>query len=47
MAADYDVISSESTTAILSATAALAVTRFGIRTKPSGGTVFIECPSRA
>ena len=44
MAADYDVTSSENTTAILSATAALAVTRFGIRTKPSGGTAFIDVP---
>ena len=44
MPADYDVLSSENTTVVLSQTSAMEMTRFGIVTKPSGGTVMINVP---
>lgn len=46
MPADYDVLSSESTTVVLSATAAQEMTRFGIITKPNGGTAMINVPAK-
>lgn len=44
MPAEYDVLSSEQVTVVLSANSVMEMTRFGILTKPNGGTAFVNVP---
>lgn len=46
MPAEYDVLSSEQVTVVRSAQSVMEMSRFGILTKPNGGTAYINIPVR-